>query len=512
MDNREISALNIPRIISQFSLAAPAIGQCDACSPIVFGQYEIPPSDSVNITYGHKPVHIHQPVDSTHWAVLSPFTTTFSVLNESAMNCLQHFSTPKPLENIPSTWSENWGKATVQSTLGQMIRLALLVPEDYERTEVCTPEEVPNTLAAWLHITDRCNLRCTYCYLPHKDAEMSIETGKAAIEATFRSAVAHKYREVKFKYAGGEPLLRLPLVAELHRYAQRLADQHGLALDGVVLSNGTLLTRNMLKEIQDLKLGLMVSLDHLAIPQEESQRRYSDGRDASKDAMRAIELALDSGVVPSISITVSERNIGHVPELLEWVLARDLPFSLNFYREKSPLFPFRKGRKSCPELGLNLEEDKLITGLLKAYKVIESNLSRQSLLASLADLANFAAPHLRRCSVGHSYLVFDCQGRVSKCQMQMDRPVTDIHAEDPLAMIRADEIGIQNGTVDEKEGCQECPWRYWCAGGCPLETYRVTGRYDVKSPNCSIYKALYPEVLRLEGLRLLKYAGEVEHR
>jgi uncharacterized protein len=36
-------------------------------------------------------------------------------------------------------------------------------------------------------------------------------------------------------------------------------------------------------------------------------------------------------------------------------------------------------------------------------------------------------------------------------------------------------------------------------------TYRMTGRSDIKSPNCAIYKALFPEALRLEALRLLKY-------
>jgi hypothetical protein len=43
-----------------------------------------------------------------------------------------------------------------------------------------------------------------------------------------------------------------------------------------------------------------------------------------------------------------------------------------------------------------------------------------------------------------------------------------------------------------------------------LTTYRATGRYDVKSPNCNIYKALFPEALRLEGLRLLKYQNDPE--
>ena len=63
-------------------------------------------------------------------------------------------------------------------------------------------------------------------------------------------------------------------------------------------------------------------------------------------------------------------------------------------------------------------------------------------------------------------------------------------------------------SVDEKEGCRDCQWRYWCTGGCPLQTFRATGRYDLKSPNCSIYQAIFPEVLRLEGLRLLKYQDD----
>ncbi|CAG1013870.1 hypothetical protein ANAEL_04827 [Anaerolineales bacterium] len=94
--------------------------------------------------------------------------------------------------------------------------------------------------------------------------------------------------------------------------------------------------------------------------------------------------------------------------------------------------------------------------------------------------------------------------------MQIRQPVTDIRVDDPLAVLRADQTGVQNISIEEKEGCKTCEWKYWCAGGCPLETYRVTGRYDVKSPNCNIYKALFPEALRLEGLRLLKYADDPE--
>jgi uncharacterized protein len=112
--------------------------------------------------------------------------------------------------------------------------------------------------------------------------------------------------------------------------------------------------------------------------------------------------------------------------------------------------------------------------------------------------------------VGQNYLVFDQNGQVAQCQMHIRKPITNAHAADPLAVIYSDKVGIQNISVEEKDDCKTCKWKFWCAGGCPLETFQATGRYDVKSPNCNIYKALFPEVLRLEGLRLLKYQNEPE--
>jgi uncharacterized protein len=40
-------------------------------------------------------------------------------------------------------------------------------------------------------------------------------------------------------------------------------------------------------------------------------------------------------------------------------------------------------------------------------------------------------------------------------------------------------------------------------------TYRTTGHDDLKSPNCAIYQALFPAVIRLEGLRLLRYHNDI---
>ncbi|MDM8532740.1 radical SAM protein [Anaerolineales bacterium HSG25] len=410
-----------------------------------------------------------------------------AVLNRPALNLLSQFKQPRNLR------VDRFSKP-----INSFVELCLLTPINQPQPILT---ESPTTLTAWLHLTDRCNLRCSYCYLPHHKVDMTLETGQTSIAATFRSAIKHNYKTVKLKYSGGEAMLRFPLIRQLHQYAQQLAKQHDMALEGVILSNGTLLKPEIIEQIQQLDLRLMISLDGLGLYQDQ-QRFYASGKGTSADVTEAVKLALSHGLTPYISITVTGQSAEGLPEIMAWVLAHDLPFSLNFYREPIELSGFRN------LTALELDEEKIIAGMLGAFKVIEQNMPRRPLLASLVDRANLSTPHVRTCGVGQSYLVFDHQGHVSKCQMHQPQSVTTAQADDPLALIRADEIGIQNISVEEKEGCRDCEWKYWCTGGCPIETYRATGRYDVQSPNCNIYKTLYPEAIRLEGLRLLKYELE----
>ncbi|OUL18618.1 radical SAM protein [Nostoc sp. 106C] len=414
-----------------------------------------------------------------------------AVLNQSALYLLHLFTNPHNLHDIAIEHPQI-DTTDLQTAIQELYQARLIVPKNNYSFNL---NEIPETLTAWLHITDRCNLRCDYCYLPHLAQDMSIDIGKAAIESTFRSATLNRYRRIKLKYAGGEALLCNTLIKDLHLYAQSLSQQTDIILDGVVLSNGTLITSEIIEMLQTLNLRLMISLDGLS-KFHNIQRFYASGKGSFQDVERGINIALQNGLIPDISITISGRNAEGLPSLLEWILEYNLPFSLNFYRENE---------LSASHEDLQLEEFKLIEGMLAAFKVVELKLPNRSLLGSLIDRANLSSPHKRTCGVGQSYLVFDYKGKIAKCQMQLDKTVSSINTQDPLTVVRQDKAGIQNLSVEEKEGCRTCEWKYWCTGGCPLATFKATGRYDIQSPSCNIYKALYPEAVRLEGLRLVKY-------
>lgn len=451
-------------------------GDC-ACSSSV----DVSPLLDLNLATLRLPADlIRQPLSDDFHVFLSPRGKRgAAVLNREALALLTEFDprSKRPLQ---------------RQALQGFVAQGLL------ETSSATPPQ-SNTLTAWLHITDRCNLRCSYCYLPHVREDMSTPIAQAAIQSIIRSAQAHHFKRIKLKYAGGEPLIRFPFILELHEYAKQQAVQNGLSLDAVVLSNGVLLTDEIAQTLAALNIHLMISLDGIGNCHD-IQRPYANGRGSFGEVAAALDRALSNGLVPHISITVSAKTIDGLPELVEWVLQKDLPFNFNFYREND---------FSNLQADLRLDDDKMIAGLLKTFKVVESNLPRNSGLGSVVDRANIQSSHTRACDAGQNYLVFDQNGKIAKCQMALQKPIADIYAPDALSVIQADKTQFQNLPAEEKEGCKTCEWRHWCAGGCSLATYRATGRCDVKSPYCKIYKTIFPEALRVEGLRILKYANNL---
>lgn len=428
-------------------------------------------------------------------AIFNPLGNfSLAVMNESALSLLDMFNTPTSLSSIseknPDTSREDLLKAA-----REMIALGMLQNSVQPTTR--PNQGLPEMLTAWLHLTNECNLRCDYCYL-HKTQEcMSLEKGQQAVDAVFRSAKAQSFRRVKLKYAGGEATLEFDLILQLHDYAQDHANRLGLELAGVVLSNGIGISDKMIAALKQRNIRLAISLDGIG-EYHDVQRKFQNGRGSFALVEKSLDRLARQDFKPSLTITVSQRSAEGLPQVVEYLLERELPFTINFYRANEHSASFED---------LVYQDEQMILAMKAAFAKIEDNLPPFSILGAITDRARLDAPHQQPCGVGNSYMVVDQNGNVAKCHMEINKKITDITSADPLKVLQLDKTGIQNISVEEREGCRTCEWRYSCAGGCPALTYRVTGRYDVKSPNCRIYKALFPEVIRLEGLRILKYSS-----
>jgi uncharacterized protein len=411
------------------------------------------------------------------------------VANAAALGVLDRFA------RTPATPTAEQDEA-VDAALVRFVEAGVLRPPG--RGPVVAAPQQSGVLTAWLHVTNACNLRCPYCYIDKTDEGMADETGLAAVDALVRAAVEHGFGTVKLKYAGGEATLNHHLVLALHDYAAKVTREQGLELQGVVLSNGVALSARLVHELRDRGIRVMVSLDGIG-EAHDVQRPTRNGRGTSALVVRTIRRMIDLGLPPHLSITLTNRNLGGLAEVTRFALDHGLTFSFNFFRDNDCAASFDD---------LRFEEGQLIAAIGEAFAVIEERPPPWSVLGSVLDRGQLLQPRTRSCGVGQDYVVVDQRGKIAKCHMEIERTIGDVLTDDPLLLVRQDTTSVQNLLVDDKEGCRSCTWRNWCAGGCSVATFRATGRFDIKSPNCNIYKAIYPMALRLEGLRLLRYADD----
>ena len=475
-----------PIVLADPMSPAELTGQCDCdCDCDSLNSSRLPEQPlSKSWMYEHYRLAGFQmlPMEEEYSVILGP--SRLAVVNQQASQMMWGFSHPARPVDVVDAWDTPGSSPKALLACEKLVNLGFLTPS--APTSCLTPQKF-DTLATWLQITDRCNLRCSYCYMPKRPRDMSLEVGRRILDSTFASARKHKFQRVKVKYAGGESLLGLPTILALQRYGRALQSEYNLELEGVVLSNGTLLSDQSIRSIKEARLSLMLSLDEI----EAGERKFANGSSASQAIQSGILLALEHQLVPHISVTVTNANAPHLPRLISWLLDYQLPFSLNFYREDS--------RSNLEKL----DPERIIPAVLKVGEIILTRAPQRSLLKTLADRADLSAMHEYTCGVGLNYLVFDTQGNLSKCQMAMEDTIPGWE-NDPVLAIRSALNGPKNTAASNRSGCEGCEWRFWCSGGCPMLTDYQAGKSLPRLPFCEIYKALLPGLVALEGRRILK--------
>ncbi|MBZ0285039.1 MAG: SPASM domain-containing protein [Anaerolineae bacterium] len=500
-----LDSRNVPYVISSFDLPDAGrlmVHNCEDCACAVsddrhiLGWIPVTSKNSLDMytkfIYNRQIIEI--PIDNEWKVLFNPLGNNGAVVVNlivlELLHQLKHGSTFEEIFKDSNVGLKKWA-----DTFQRLISLQVIQPAGIlDRSPNFNNNQM---LTAWLHITNACNLDCPYCYLNKTSEGMDEATGCATIEAIVNSALNNGFQSIKLKYAGGESTLNYPLILKLHDHAKTLMAEHDIQLHGVILSNGVSFSTKLINELKKRNIRIMISLDGIGY-NHDSQRSLINGKPSFRLVDNTISKLIQSEYHPHISITVTQRNLNGLPEVVQYALERNLTFSLNFFRENDCAVHVHD---------LKYQENEMIDALLHTFEVIETHLPRWSILGAVLDRGQLIQSRKRPCGVGQDYIVIDQQGKVAKCHMEIEKTIGDVFRSDPLLLVRQDTKGVQNPSVDEKEGCKDCTWRYWCSGGCPVATFNATGRFDIKSPNCNIYKAIYPTALRLEGLRLLKFSG-----
>lgn len=173
-----------------------------------------------------------------------------------------------------------------------------------------------------LSVTDRCDLRCTYCmaehmtFLPKRDL-LTLEELDAVATAFIKLGVR------KLRLTGGEPLVRKGFGTLARNLARHVGSG---SLDELTLTTNATRLEHFAKDLSSMGVRrINVSLDTL-----DTDKYRQLTRGGSLDAaFRGIDAALAAGITIKINtVALKDTNVDELPTLIRWAHDRGMALSL----------------------------------------------------------------------------------------------------------------------------------------------------------------------------------------
>ena len=351
-------------------------------------------------------------------------------------------------------------------------------------------------MSCWLHITNNCNLTCSYCYIHKSPGNMSLAKGKLVVDKMVESCRIHNMHALEIKFAGGEPLLRFDFIQEIVTYSQRFIDE--IEISYTLVTNGMLVTPEISRYLKKHGIGIGVSLDGIG-PINDLTRFDRNGHGSYKKVLEGLRLLKDYDNRVSIMTTISKSNYDHLLDLVKFLLENEYRFRLSLQKDCETGWP--ELINYCPGL---------IENLHLCYDYIEANLPKGNFFSfhKFGDVT-FMRPVSRCCNAGNGFFAAGHDGTLGICGMGLDKPLplTLESCNDVLDEIKSCSPLFCHNTAYVYPKCNECIWRTSCAGGCPLQNEVSISLHNRETPYCQVYKEILPRILRIKGLQMIRDFG-----
>ena len=358
-----------------------------------------------------------------------------------------------------------------------------------------------------LSLTERCNLRCTYCYykVSHeaRSLVMSDEIMEAAIRLAFERTIALRQTFLNITFFGGEPLLCMDLVHRGVEFAKSLvAERFGddfvigartdeksppkFRLRFAVNTNGTLLNDSIIEFMKRERFRVYLSLDG---PEAHHNicRRQVDGSGSFKliephiPALRKLDT-----VVLSV---VTRENMHSLSDAVRWIQVQG-------FRNMTAAVDF-DGKWTGEEFDVLARE---YTELAKLWLEFKRN-KIPFYLGTIQDKLKFRLTGQRHrtstCHVAEGIVACAANGNLFPCtRFISSKPAAPYimgNVYDEPAKIFGGDVArdIRDFFVRDKEDCEGCAIRFRChAHECACTSFYSTGSIHGVSPEVCTHERM----------------------
>lgn len=425
-----------------------------------------------------------------------------------------------PNEEARISLAERYGAQVVAEAIQEVEELKaqglLFAPAPTWEPVMPTPGDPLRAIC--LNVAHACNLRCTYCFAEDGSygghvALMPAEVARQAVDLLISLSGGRPVCEVDF--FGGEPLMNWGVVKETIAYAREAGQRVGKRFTFTLTTNATLLTPEILDELDREGVSLILSLDGRPEVHDANRSR------SSKRAEAGIRLALERrapGGKPVWEYGAAQGATGRgaYAVLRGTYTAGNLDFTADACymadAMQAPHFSLEPVIAK-PDEAYALRQEHL-PALLAEYERLAVEVEQRRRAGKPMTFHHFAVeaetgPCLPRrvqgCGAGVQYLAVTPEGELYPCHQFVGREQYKLGSVTQGVVEAELQQRLADCHIYTKADCPSCWARHYCSGGCHANADLLQG--DIYQPDplgCALAQKRVECGLWLKAMELLE--------
>lgn len=317
-----------------------------------------------------------------------------------------------------------------------------------------------------IDLTNKCNLSCIHC---RNDKNSNLEIKYDKLTKIFEEL--EKLEVFHLSLAGGEPFLYSNINLLLNKISK-------LKIPKItIITNGTLITKKQLINLDRKKIRFVVSLDG-----PEKIHEFIRGRKLYSQIIKNIKLLVSEKFYVSLNFTIMKYNYKYFDEIIK--IAKKLKVNqINFLK----VFPVHE---SINKFTISDEE---LNKIYEKYKKYDSEKKiiiffEKGYLGFPESIDNDIAFSMG-CRAGISQVNIFYNGDVVGCKLLPNIIAGNIYKNSLTEIWNDNSAWKLFRTIDEKidsKTCKSCKYFSGCRGGCRVLGYYLKNNIYAKDPSCPL--------------------------
>lgn len=388
----------------------------------------------------------------------------------------------------------------------------------------CKQPPIPNSslsgiTGGFLNITQRCNLKCKYCFVVQQPMEMTYEVAKDA--ADFYAANAIKANDIpSINFFGGEPLLRWDdIMVPLTKYIRSTYPKYILG----VTTNGTLLTADKIAFMKEHNISILFSIDGDKKTQD-LNRPFHSGKGSFDSIVDKIDMVLEYNPNATFRATVDHDNVYDMADNYAFAISKGYN---NVFMIPNIFAEWSLDEKKELEVQLTKIADIYMdtirkgkpvsfSGFRDSFKKI-NKINQAEHRQSFRDTA-INIPAYGKCGLGATkYASVGASGTLYSCQELTESPtlgdkfsIGNIYTGVDESKRRMIIEKFDPRMVSRSDGvpCSDCLLYRVCDGGCTINNYLANGDLNIMSD----VLCLYYQLTLNQSIRIMNIMAEEDNK